>query len=336
MSGLLRILGLHVPQPEVVADETNPKGFGEPRWVVDTHDRLLVKGAVQVSDSRPQAWQVTHDLAADAVEQERTAEWLAGHLAGHPGLVVKDPRISWFLPMWRTAAQRNDAALDFVTMLRPPAEVVGSKRQYYNGLSPSHLAASWVNMLLHTELDTRDARGSGRAFVRYADLLTDWRSTTARVDEMLGLGLGFTPEQVAAADDFVDPALRRITPDLHDLGLPTRLHELVEETWRELNGLVEPGGDTPEAHARLDALRDAYADLYREAEEMSTSSVIAARREVRQEMRAKQRQQAQRSEVDYEPIPGGRRVVDRIPHRIRAMVPPRVRRGIRKALRRPR
>ena len=41
MAGTLRTLGLHVPQPEVVADATNPKGFGEPRWVVDLHPELL-------------------------------------------------------------------------------------------------------------------------------------------------------------------------------------------------------------------------------------------------------------------------------------------------------
>ena len=37
-------LGLHVPQPEVGSDATNPKGFGEPQWVVDFHDELLEPG----------------------------------------------------------------------------------------------------------------------------------------------------------------------------------------------------------------------------------------------------------------------------------------------------
>ena len=41
MSGTLQTLGLHVPQPEVAADATNPKGFGEPQWVVDLHTELL-------------------------------------------------------------------------------------------------------------------------------------------------------------------------------------------------------------------------------------------------------------------------------------------------------
>ena len=40
MSGALQTLGAHVPQPEVAADETNPKGSGEPRWVVDFHEQL--------------------------------------------------------------------------------------------------------------------------------------------------------------------------------------------------------------------------------------------------------------------------------------------------------
>ncbi|QYJ03737.1 hypothetical protein KUV85_15630 [Nocardioides panacisoli] len=334
MSGLLRILGMHVPQPEIVADETNPKGFGEPSWVVETHDRMLGLAGVQVSDSRPQAWDLAREVAERDVEQQRAAAWLAEHLADHPALVVKDPRLSWFLPMWRSAAQRNDATLGFVTMLRPPAEVVGSKRKYYNALnSPSHLAASWVNMLLHTEHETRSA-GGGRAFVRYADLLQDWRGTAAHVNSSLGVALSEDPDRVAEADSFIDPALRRVTPDLAELGLAPPLHDLVMDTWNELAALGQPGGDTPDAQARLDELRETYAGLYQAAEDMSTSSRIAARREVRREMR--QKFKAERDRVDYEPIPGNRRRVDLIPHEVRALVPAGVRRGVRRALRRPR
>ena len=42
MSGTLQTLGVHVPQPEVSPDDTNPKGFGEPQWAVDFHDRYLI------------------------------------------------------------------------------------------------------------------------------------------------------------------------------------------------------------------------------------------------------------------------------------------------------
>ena len=70
MSGALQTLGMHVPQPEVQADDTNPKGFGEPQWVVDFHDELLKRCNVQVSDARPSAWfesgKLSHVRAAAA------------------------------------------------------------------------------------------------------------------------------------------------------------------------------------------------------------------------------------------------------------------------------
>ena len=46
-TGILRELGFRVPQPEVEPDEANPRGFGEPRWVVDWHTRLLKKVRAQ-------------------------------------------------------------------------------------------------------------------------------------------------------------------------------------------------------------------------------------------------------------------------------------------------
>ena len=52
-SGVLQRLGYHVPQPEVPADPTNPRGFAESQWVVDFHTRLLRAAGVQVSDARP-------------------------------------------------------------------------------------------------------------------------------------------------------------------------------------------------------------------------------------------------------------------------------------------
>ena len=74
------------------------------------------------------------------------------------------------------AAVRAGATPVFATMLRPPAEVVGSRQTYYQSrLGSAHLAASWLNMLLHTERATRESvADGGRVFVRYADLLDDW------------------------------------------------------------------------------------------------------------------------------------------------------------------
>lgn len=326
MAGLMKIMGLHVPLPEVVADESNPKGFGEPQWVVEQHDRLLREVNVQVSDSRPQAWFETGRVSTREQERIRTAEWLEEHFAVNPELVVKDPRLSWFLGLWRVAAIRAGSTPVFATMLRPPAEVVGSKQTYYqNRLGSAHLAASWLNMLLHTERATRESvADGGRVFVRYADLLDDWTRIVMRAGEQLQLQhvLHATSEAIRDGHRFVDPSLRRMTQTLDDLGLPPRLHELVAQTWDELNKLAEPGGDTPEVHQALDQLREGYTDLYEEAEAISRSSVVAAEHKPRRPAKPAPAPEPSRAE--------------QIPHGVRAAVPAPVRRGLRKMLGRSR
>jgi hypothetical protein len=51
---------------------------------------------------------------------------------------------------------------------------------------------------------------------------------------------------------------------------------MAEEVWGLLQPLADPGGDSAEAHAALDAARERYGALYAEAEAISQSSVTAA------------------------------------------------------------
>lgn len=323
MAGLMKIMGLHVPLPEVEADATNPKGFAEPQWVVDHHDRLLKEALVQVSDARPEAWFETGRVSTREPERITTAAWLESHFEVNTELVVKDPRLSWFLGLWRVAAIRTGAQPVFATMLRPPAEVVGSKQAYYaNKLGSAHLVASWLNMLLHTERATRESvADGGRVFVRYSDLLDDWVRTTMHVAETLQLQhvLHCDSEQIRDGHRFVDPGLRRMQQTLADLELPSRLHDLTAATWEELNKLAEPGGDTSEVHGTLDELREAYVDLYEESAAISRSSVVAAEQRLKRQGRG-----------GPPAVPEERRAADRIPHGVRAAVPPSVRKGLRK------
>jgi len=218
-------------------------------------------------------------------------------------------------------------------MLRPVTEVVGSKQKYYaNRLGSAHLAASWLNMLLHTERATRESvADGGRVFVRYGDLLDDWVKVVMQLGEQLELQnvLHAKSEQIRDGHRFVDPGLRRVTQSLADLQLPPKLHDLTGQTWDELNKLADPGGDTADAHATLDQLREAYVDLYAEAEAISRSSVVAAEQRVKRELKGGR---AATPAVAEE----SRDLADRIPHGLRAAIPPGVRRSVRKALGRER
>lgn len=329
MAGILRQLGLHVPQPEVVPDETNPRGFAEPQWLVEFHDELLRRSNVQVSDARPRAWFEASRPATREGVRQRATEWLEQQFAEHDDLILKDPRLSWFLGLWRVAAIRVGATPCFATMLRPPTEVVGSKQKYYNGrLSNAHGAAAWVNMMLHTE---RATRGSDRVFVRYHDLLDDWTSSVVRTGDALDL----RRIQTASADgmrrvhNFIDPALRRVTLTWEDVEVPGRLRELAEATWVTLNRLAESGGDSAATHAELDELRDAYSRYYEDAEAVANSSLIASRRAGARETVAPS-PPAEPSPAP--PAPAVARLVDRIPHDHRARIPPSLRRVARRVL----
>jgi hypothetical protein len=263
-SGILGQLGFHIPQPEVQADDTNPRGFGEPRWVVDFHSRILADGRVTLNDSRPAAWPQMAEAAAGA--RGELLDWLRGQLAGADDIVVKDPRTVWFLDVWRDCAEELGARTSFVTMLRHPAEIVASARRSYGpGLTAAGRAAAWINVTLQTERSTRDAQ---RAFVRYDDLLADWVPEIRRVGTLIEAPALAATERAPAVDAFVDPTLHRNRTTWEELDVPAPVRDLAEQVWGQIQ--------KPDLEA-LDASREAYLQLYGEAEAIAQCSIMAAR-----------------------------------------------------------
>jgi hypothetical protein len=276
LAGILGQLGFHIPQPEIEADETNPRGFGEPRWVVDFHTPLMEKVRVRVFDSRPIAFEKTHAAGAEPEVRERLREWLRGELDQAEAVVIKDPRVTWFLPLWSSAAEDVGTRPSLVTMLRHPAEILlSAKRSYGDWQSDASRATSWINEMLETELATR---GQARAFVRYEDLLADWARELRRVGAALDLAALRDLDQTKhpQVDGFVDPGLHRNRGSWDDLSAPPRVRDLAERVWSQLQLLAEPAADAAVA-AELDALREEYHALYAEAEQIAQSSVAAVR-----------------------------------------------------------
>ncbi|MBJ7357188.1 sulfotransferase family protein [Nocardioides sp.] len=278
LAGGLQALGMHVPPPEVPADEAGPRGSAESQWVVDLHTELLERANVGLTDARPSAWFETGKWAANGILRTRVTDWLGPQFAplpdeeDEPELVLKDPRMAWFLGLWKAAALRVDATPAYLTTLRHVTEVVGTRDR------PSARVAAWVNMMLHTE---RGTRGSLRAFVRYDDLLADWTIPLFRVGSDFGLRAvtEASANSMRKVHQFVDPDLHRGRHTWADLAVPPRLQELAEESWGALSGLADPDGDTAARHATLDELREAYVALYEEAEGITASTADAARRE---------------------------------------------------------
>jgi hypothetical protein len=248
----------------VQADDTNPRGFGEPRWVVDFHTRVLAAKRVTLNDSRPAAWAQMAE-AADKARPE-LLEWLRGELAGADQVVVKDPRTVWFLDVWRSCAEELGARTSFVTMLRHPAEIVASaKKSYGPGLTEAGRSAAWINVTLQTEHATRDAQ---RVFLRYDDLLADWVPEIRRLGEALDVPALASVDRVPEVDAFVDPTLHRNRTTWADLDVPAAVRDLGERVWEQIQAQDQPA---------LDVSRDEYRRLYGEAEALAQCSIMAAR-----------------------------------------------------------
>ena len=317
LAGALRTLGMHVPQPEVEpAPPVVEPPRVEPQWVVDWHEEHLARLHVDVDDARPRAWFRTGKAGTREDLRSELHAWLEQQLAeGGPELVLKDPRLTWFLGVWRSAALRCDATPSFVTVLRPVPEVVASGREAAPAPQATDVArtAAWINIALHTE---RATRGSQRAMVRYADLLADWTVPVSGLGERFGLDAvrRAHTNDLRKVHQLIDPALRRSRATWADLDVPARLRELAQESWEALDRLVDPAGDAPAAHAVLDDLRAAYAEHYRAAETLASASVVAARR----------------AGFDDGVASVGREY--RTPHWVRAAVPEPVRKGLRRGV----
>lgn len=310
IAGVLNILGVRVPLPEVPGDATNPRGFFEPAWVVERQKGLLGHAGARLTDARPAAFAHTEDAGARPRNRELVATWLRGQVWPDAEIVVKDPRNSWFLPMWRQAAQDTQTDLAFLTMLRHPAEVVASKDHYYQaakqGDTPRHAqtrgVAGWINVALETE---RATRGLPRSFVRYNDLLSDWRAVARQLSAELDLRATRSPsaEVAAEVDEFVDPTLRRIRAGWSEVDCPDAVRDLAEEVWQQLSLLADHGGRHEEAETRLDSCRVRYLQMYGDAESLAQSSIDAAISSTRREARRQRKGQQQPSQPASSPGP---------------------------------
>jgi len=267
LAGSLKFLGLHVPQPEVPASPRNPKGHFEPHWVIRFHKRVLREALTRPSDGSPEAERRIADVVDAGGLAAELTDWLRAQQ--EPRIVVKDPHAAWVVGMWARAAAAVDRDLRLVTAIRHPAEVVGSQDLTWGHRRDDEMrrvketsnVAAWLNVALVTE---RAGRDLPRAFIRYAELIEDWRVALGRVSDQLTLGLDTDPgRQGHELDSWIDPSLRRSQVSWADLEVPIWLQDLAEGAWGQLNLLVDDPGNVA-AVARLETIRDEYDARYAE------------------------------------------------------------------------
>ena len=255
-AGLLAQLGARSPATPMRADRNNPHGYWESDRLFRLHDRLLAGAGSAWDDWGPldaarlagagEAGGSARAALADAFTAEFGEVPAAGDL-----VVVKDPRICRFLPLWLATLADLGAEAKAVLPLRHPLEVAASLARR-DGTEPEAALLLWLRHLLEAEAASR---ALPRAFLCYADLVADWRAVADRLAATLAIRWPVDPE--AAAPEvaaFLSGDLRHHAAD-PDAALPA----WAAEGWAALSALAD-GGEAAAgaaAMARLDALRAA-------------------------------------------------------------------------------
>jgi hypothetical protein len=206
---VLALAGASLPHNVMTGDEHNAKGYFEPWKIAMFNDeRLRAAGAawddVFAFPFRPLATRTERGwiTRAEALFGEEYGD------AGYP--LLKDPRVTVLLPLWRTVLSDLDVAARCVIPVRHPLAVAGSLARR-NGFSPEKSVLLWSAYMLAAEAYTRDLP---RAFVSYDGLLADWRSEVGRIEAAHGAPLPRLTDRAAAdISAFLTPELRHNAAD---------------------------------------------------------------------------------------------------------------------------
>ena len=282
IAGSLYHLGLHVPGPYLGANESNPKGFFESRWAIKFHKQITSAARIGDFDSRPDALERAHHAVTPEM-RERLVTFLRENSEGAPQVVIKDPRSVWAQRLWKDAAAEADLKIRYLSMLRHPAEVVGSRTTYYANQADqaarrhyqTNSVARWVNNSLISE---RETRGEVRTFVPYADLLDDWRPVLRRVADELGLTLNddLAQRMHHPVDDFIDPSLRRHQVTWDDIAVPDDLRDVAQQVWDDQLTLSSSSGADAQVSAHLKTLAGDYDRIFSDAAAISHDATAGA------------------------------------------------------------
>ena len=255
LSGFLVRLGARAPRTLMPARPDNPRGHFESDAFFEFNERLLHAAGTSWDSWR----RLDPEWFDRPIARPFEAEFrrlLAEEFGDAHLFVIKDPRISRFAAFWirQLRAERVEPAIVF--SVRNPLDVARSLTDR-DGFSTERGLLIWLRHVLDAEAATRTVC---RAFVRYEDLLKDWKA----VAEILSRDLQIDwpapwPEIEQEMAAFLTPDLRHHAIALTSLQGPEPLSTWVKETCRAFDLLLEKNGrGADDAFQMLDAIRQEF------------------------------------------------------------------------------
>jgi len=242
-------LGPTLPKHLFAPDENNPTGYWEPALLNDLNERLLIENGSRWDD-----WRAfdAGQLPPERMDYFRTQVCSRIHTeyGDAPSFVLKEPRISRFVPMYRDLLQEMGIEVRYALAHRNPYAVIGSLEKR-DGLDRRMAALLWLRHELDAE---RSTRGGKRFFLSYEALLGDHLPVMKRLANALDLHWPDVDEELfghLSADH---------QHNLGDIDIPDAdplLREWLDRAYAALRALEDNSGDE-RAMLELDSIRQLF------------------------------------------------------------------------------
>lgn len=179
---LLNLAGAASPKSLMEGKPDNERGFWESEAICDVNEAFLARCGSRWDDWR--ALDLERCPPAVVAEFEnRIADTIRVEFGDAETIVIKDPRVSRFVPLYVRTLERMGYRVVFLHALRHPRAVAASLGKR-NNMAPMQACLLWMRHQLDAESATR---GLQRGFFSYEALVQDWRPSVERFAAALSL-----------------------------------------------------------------------------------------------------------------------------------------------------
>lgn len=227
ISGVLALLGAHAPKTLMEPTKDNPRGYFESTKVMKANEQVL-----SAAGSRWNDWGQFNPAWFDSLVAEQLSDSL-GEVVDEeygtaPLLLIKDPRICRFLPLWIDALRDAGIEPRIVIPVRHPLAVARSL-EVRNHMGRNRSLLLWLRHVLDAEVSSRQLP---RVFVRYERLLADWPGSARRIATELGITWPmWSGDTELKVSDFLSNELRHHSESDESIAGDSEVAQWVRQTY---------------------------------------------------------------------------------------------------------
>ena len=251
----LSFMGLELPNSIQPGSPDNLKGHFESLKITQFHDNLLneLNFSWDTFIFPPESW-FSSEYAERSI-QELTKNFQR-EFPGSGPILLKDPRLSLFLPLWKKFVGITDLEDFYIVPLRHPLEVVASLDKR-NKIGASRSCLIWLNYLFNAE---KYSRGEKRSFIHFPEWSQDLEQTIDKIEHDIGTDFPKKHKKnlVKAKKEFEQSLVHHECKVFENAR--NNIESLCFESYRTFLKLTKDSSDA-KALAKIDALRTQFEEL---------------------------------------------------------------------------